>query len=201
MTEEILEETNDAQVPIKETETKAEPEATANGSITDQETAVVEDEVLEEPLTLEELLEATKAEAAKNLDGWQRTQAEFANARKRFEKQRADAYVNATADVIAKLLPALDDFDRALGSVPQHIAEDNWFEGIQLVQRKLSNILEYFNVAPIEAVGQPFDPNIHEALSQEPSDDYETGHVTRELQKGYKLGERVIRASLVYVAE
>lgn len=160
-------------------------------------------ENLEEPkeLSLEEQLEAAQAEAIKNLEGWQRAQAEFANARKRFEKQRQDAYTNATADVISKLLPALDDFDRAMTNVPQAIHEDSWFEGVQLAQRKLNNILEQFKVIPIEAVGQSFDPNLHEALSQEPSDEYESGTVIRELQKGYKVGERVIRPSLVTVAE
>jgi molecular chaperone GrpE len=154
-----------------------------------------------EPLTLEEQLAAAQAEAARNLDGWQRTQAEFANARKRFEKQRTEANNNATADVIAKVLPVIDDFDRALGNVPEAITKDGWFEGIQLVHRKLNTILEHFNVVPIEAVGQTFDPALHEALMQEPSDEYESGTVTRELQKGYKVGERVIRPSLVYVAE
>lgn len=162
------------------------------------ETAVTEPT---EPLTLEEQLAAAQAEAARNLDGWQRTQAEFANARKRFEKQRTEANNNATAAVIAKVLPIIDDFDRALENVPEAIAKDGWFEGVQLVYRKLNTILEHFNVVPIEAVGQTFDPALHEALMQEPSDEYESGTVTRELQKGYKVGERVIRPSLVYVAE
>lgn len=151
--------------------------------------------------SLEEQLEEARAEAAKNLDGWMRAQAEFANARKRFEKQRNEAYVNATADVVTRLLPVLDDFERALESVPADISSHSWFEGIQLVQRKLNGILEAFNVTPIEAVGQSFDPNLHEAFSQEASDEYESGVITRELQKGYCMGERVIRPSLVYVAE
>ena len=163
-----------------------------------EETAVSE---TDEPLSVEEQLAAAQAEAARNLDGWQRTQAEFANARKRFDKQRADANANATANVIAKVVPVIDDFDRALENVPTAVAEDSWFEGIQLVHRKLNTILEHFNVVPIEAVGQAFDPNLHEALMQEPSDDYESGVVTRELQRGYCVGERVIRPSLVYVAE
>jgi molecular chaperone GrpE len=157
----------------------------------------------EEPkeLSLEEQLAAAQAEAAKNLEGWQRAQAEFANARKRFEKQRQDAYTNATADVISNLLPGLDDFDRAMANIPEAIHTDGWFEGVQLVQRKLNNLLEQFKVIPIEAVGEIFDPNLHEALTQEPSDEYESGTVVRELQKGYRVGERVIRPSLVTVAE
>lgn len=164
----------------------------------DGATAVAEEA---EPPTLEELLAAAQAEAARNLDGWQRTQAEFANARKRFDKQSAEAHTNATANVIAKVLPVIDDFDRAMGNVPTDVAENSWFEGILLVHRKLNTILEHFNVVSIEAVGQPFDPNLHEALMQEPSDEFASGIVTRELQKGYRVGERVIRPSLVYVAE
>lgn len=165
---------------------------------------VVEDGVEAEevaPLTLEEQLAEAQAEAARNLDGWQRTQAEFANARKRFDKQWAEAHTNATTNVLAKVIPVIDDFDRALETVPDAIAADSWFEGIQLVYRKLNTILEHFNVEPIEAVGQTFDPNQHEALMQEPSDEYESGIITRELQKGYRVGERIIRPSLVYVAE
>lgn len=164
------------------------------------ETAVPETEE-QQPPTLEEQLAASQAEAAKNLDGWMRTQAEFSNARKRMEKQRAETYQNASADVVTKLLPVLDDFDRALDNVPAEISENSWLEGIYMVQRKLMGILDGLNVQLIEAVGQPFDPIYHEAIMQEPSDVYESGTVSKELQKGYKVGDRVIRPSLVYVAE
>lgn len=153
------------------------------------------------PLTLEEQLAAAQAEAAKNLDGWMRAQAEFANARKRMEKQRAETYLNATTNMVTKLLPVLDDFERALGTVPAAAAENSWLEGIQLVQRKLLTILDELNIKLIDAVGQPFDPNFHEAIMQEPTDEYESGVVSQEVQKGYQLGDRVIRPSLVYVAE
>jgi molecular chaperone GrpE len=155
----------------------------------------------EEPLSLEEQLEAARTEAAQNLDGWMRAQAEFANARKRMDKQRVETFLNATADLVTKLLPVLDDFGRALADVPEGIAEDGWLEGIILVQRKLGNILEGLNVKPIEAVGQPFDPNYHEAIMQEPSEEHGSGTVTKELQQGYQIGDRVIRPALVYVAE
>ncbi|MEM7111392.1 MAG: nucleotide exchange factor GrpE [Chloroflexota bacterium] len=150
--------------------------------------------------TLEEQLEAAQAEAAKNLDSALRAQADLVNARKRFEKQRIQAYSNATADLVGKLIPALDDFERAIENAPTAVTEDGWYSGVELVQRKLNTILENFNVKQIDAVGQPFDPNFHEALSEEDSDEYESGVVTRELLKGYKIGDRVIRASLVYVA-
>jgi len=155
----------------------------------------------EEPLSLEEQLEAAVAEAAKNLDGWMRAQAEFANARKRMEKQRAETYRNATADIVSKLIPVLDDFARALDEVPDALKENSWLEAMSLVQRKLLGILDNFNVTPIQAVGQAFDPNFHEAIMKEASEEFESGVVTREVQQGYQLGDRVLTPALVYVAE
>lgn len=155
----------------------------------------------EVPLTLEEQLAAVQAEAEDYKDRWLRSQAEFANARKRMDKQRIVLRATATVDVMKKILPVLDDFERAMASVPEEIAENSWLEGIQLVQRKLLAIPENFNVTPIDAVGQPFDPNFHEAISQEPSDEYDSGVICRELQKGYTIGDQVIRPSLVSVAE
>ena len=151
-------------------------------------------------MTLEETLAQAEAKAAEYLDGWQRARAEFANARKRLEKERADAYGNATADVLSKLLPIIDDFKRAFDTVPAAIAQDNWFMGIQLVHRKLHTLLESNNLEIIPAVGQPFNPNLHEAISQEASDSYESGMVIRELQTGYRLGSRVIRPAMVIVS-
>lgn len=162
------------------------------------ETAVPEDQ---SPPTIEEQLEQALAEAAANLDGWQRANAELANARKRFDKQQVEIYGRTLAEIVGKLLPALDDFERALDNVPEDIAANGWFDGVTLVNRKLLTLLESLNVKPIEAVGQPFDPNFHEAIMQEPSEEYESGIVSRELQKGYQIGDRVIRPSLVNVAE
>ncbi|MCI0643376.1 MAG: nucleotide exchange factor GrpE [Chloroflexi bacterium] len=149
--------------------------------------------------SLEEKLATAEAKAAEYLEGWQRTLAEFANARKRMERQQAEAYVNAGVDHARKLLPVLDDFERALNSAPQGIKQDPWFEGIVLLRRKLQNVLEELKVEQIQAVGQPFDPNFHEALSLKESDEYESGTVIEELQAGYKLGDRVIRPALVNV--
>lgn len=168
-------------------------EKTENNETAGEETA--------DTLTVTEQLAAAEAKAAEYLDGWQRARAEFANARKRLEKERGEAYLNAGVDIASQLLPSLDDFDRALNSVPATIAQDKWFEGMVLVRRKLQNILENLRVTPIQTVGQPFDPNIHEALSLQPSDEYESGTVIAEAQAGYKLGDRVLRPALVFVAE
>ena len=134
-------------------------------------------------------------------DKYLRLFSEFDNYRKRTQKEKLELFKTASEDVMTALLPVLDDFERALTAVPDDIAGNSWLEGIQLVQRKLLNILEGLNVKPIESVGQPFDPIYHEAIMQELTDEYESGTVSTELQKGYKIWERVIRPSLVYVAE
>lgn len=152
-------------------------------------------------LSLEDELTAAREEAAKNLDGWQRALADLSNARKRFDKQTQQAYTNATVEVVSKLLPIMDDFDRAIESVPANIAQDPWFEGLSGVMRKLNRILESIDAERIPAVDHPFDPNYHEALSMEPSPNHESGTVIRELQGGYRIGERVIRPALVVVAQ
>lgn len=152
-----------------------------------------------EPTIEEQLIEARK-QAAEFLDGWQRARAEFANARKRLERDKTEAYRNATLEFAKKLLPAMDDFERALESVPEHVAEDSWYDGILLIQRKIDNIFDDFKVVRIEAVGQEFDPNFHEALSLVDADGIESGVIVEELQTGYRLGDKVIRPSLVNVA-
>jgi molecular chaperone GrpE len=102
-----------------------------NGAGEEQSNGTAETTAEAVELTLEEQLAAAQEKAAEYLDGWQRARAEFANARKRLEKQRAEAYKNAAVDHAAKLLPILDDFDRALTNVPAEIEADTWFEGIQ----------------------------------------------------------------------
>ena len=195
---ELVEETSE-DLPTEET--LEEQEITEETAETEDEAAEeTAEETAEEP-SLEEQLAQAQAEAADYKDRWMRSQAEFANARKRMEKQRADAYTNAKADIVLKLLPVLDDFERALKNAPEAIREDSWYEGIELVERKLQTVLEGLNVSPVAAVGELFDPNWHEAISQEPSEEHESGIVSRELQKGYKIGDRVIRPSLVVVSE
>ena len=156
-------------------------------------------EGLAEP-SLEKQLAEAEAKAAEYLDGWQRARAEFANARKRLERERVEAYSSAAIDHAQRLLPILDDLGRAIDSAPPEIAEDKWFEGLDLVNRKMRAILESLDVQPIEALGQPFDPHYHEALALKEAEDVESGLVIEELQTGYRLGERVIRPSLVNVS-
>jgi molecular chaperone GrpE len=185
---------------LSEDQLEVEETIETNGGAAGQSNGTAEAEAEAEPLTVEEQLAASQAKAAEYLDGWQRERAEFANARKRLEKRRIEAFKNASVDHAAKLLPILDDFDRALSNVPADIEANSWFEGVQLVRRKFQTIMEGLKVEAIEAVGQPFDPNFHEALSLKDADGVESGIVIEELLVGYRLGDRVIRPSLVNVA-
>src|SRR5215207_4048435 len=131
-------------------------------------------------------------------DSWLRSQAEFQNYRKRIERDSELTYISLKGDILKKVLPVLDDLERALQN---RSAEDAWANGIELVARKFQNILESEGLRRIEAVGVEFDPNFHEAISHEPADGTQSGHVIGVVQNGYMLGERVIRPALVRVAQ
>ena len=144
-------------------------------------------------------LEEARARADEATYNWQRSAADFANYKRRTEEDRSLLTQAGTAVLISKLLAVQDDFDRALANVPAEVHE-GWLEGIQLVERKLRSVLESEGVTPIEALGQPFDPNLHEAVVHEPTDAHPDNTVIEELQRGYRLGDRVLRPSLVKVA-
>ena len=158
----------------------------------------VEDASVE--LTAEDELTQAKAEAVSYKDQYLRSRAEFANAKKRMDKERLDTYTLALVDVMKKVLPALDDFDRAVANAPAPVLGDSWFEGLELVQRKMFAVLEGLNIEKMKVVGELFDPMLHDGVMQEESDEYESGTVTKELQTGYRRGDRVIRPALVAVA-
>jgi molecular chaperone GrpE len=140
-----------------------------------------------------------RAKNEEHLYNWQRSAADFANFKRRTDEERATVGQFSTAILIGKLLAVLDDFDRALENVPPD-AHEGWIEGVKLVERKLRGVLESEGVTPIEALGLPFDPNLHEAVVHEPTADHPDNQVIGELQRGYRLHDRVIRPSLVRVA-
>ncbi len=163
-----------------------------------------EDTTTEAP-SVEELqaeLETARAEAAKNLDGWQRATAELQNFKRRQAEQAARREEELTAKIIAQLFPVLDDLDLAFQNIPDTLTEQeaNWVEGFKLVQRKLLKILDDYNVESIATDGE-FDPNLHEAVTHEASDEHDSNAIIAELRKGYKRGDRVLRPSLVRVAQ
>jgi molecular chaperone GrpE len=148
---------------------------------------------------MQALIEA-QTEAQTNKDGWQRARAEFANYKKRVEREKTDMFQRASLDTLRALLPIIDDFDRAFDNVPDEISDNPWLGGISMIQRKFDNVLEQYNIEVIDPVGDVFDPNYHEAIGTDDSDDVESGHVTVTLQKGYKAGEQILRPALVRVA-
>jgi molecular chaperone GrpE len=148
---------------------------------------------------LQLLIEAQK-EAQANEDGWQRARAEFSNYKKRIERERAELFQRAALDTLQALLPIIDDFDRAFESVPEALEDDAWIGGVAMIQRKFAGVLEQYEVEAIDPTGEPFDPNLHQAIGAEASDEVESGHVIATLQKSYRAGDAVLRLALVKVA-
>ena len=153
-------------------------------------------EVSKEIDVLKKQLDEALSQSAEYKDGWQRAVADFTNYKRRVETERVQMYQMAVGDVVKRYLPILDDIERALRDKPG----DPWADGIELVYRKLQSTLEASGLKRMEAEGQMFDPNFHEAISQEPSDSHECGQIIEVVQQGYMLGERVIRPAMVRVA-
>lgn len=160
------------------------------------------EEAEEKPLSLEEQLELAQQEAGKNLENWQRAVAELANYKRRQEEQRKLQRDRIKSEVLQGVISALDDLDLAFQNLPEELDGQlvGWVEGFRLVQRKLYKILDEQNVMTINTEGK-FDPNFHEAVSYEDSDEHEEGDIIAEMRKGYQIGNRVIRPALVRVAK
>ena len=134
------------------------------------------------------------------LDLAQRTQADFVNYRRRVEQERADYIRSARADAIQRILPTLDDLERAVQSVPPDLTRSDWVQGILLIEKKLRAALESEGVRPIEATGKVFDPYEQEAVAHEPSTEVATGLVTRIWRPGYTVNGKIIRPAQVVVS-
>lgn len=154
-----------------------------------------------EPDRLQRELDEARAQAAEYLDGWQRAQAEFANFRKRKEAEWCQMTSRANGALLLKLLPVVDDFERAAATVPDDLKQVNWIEGVLLVKHKLNGIFESEGVEAFECEGKDFDPRYHDAVAYEEVEGYDEGQVFQELQRGYVFGERVLRPALVRVAK
>jgi len=142
-----------------------------------------------------------KEQAQTSLDGWQRERADFINYRNRVEREQSQKKQDLAVEVIKKYLAVSDDINRALKSRPTEGEAAHWAEGIELIRRKLANILDCEGLTPIDAEGKQFDPNLHEAISHEDGDGHESGEIIEVVQQGYMLGDRVIRPALVRVAK
>jgi molecular chaperone GrpE len=146
-------------------------------------------------------LSLLQAQASEYLDGWQRSRAEFANYKRRVDKEAEDARSRITAELVAHFLPVLDDLERALKDRPLEGDGARWAEGIELIYRKLGALLDAEGIEPIPAHGERFDPMVHEALTLEDSQEHDEGMVIEVIQQGYRLGDRVLRPALVRVAK
>ena len=150
-------------------------------------------------LSLEEQLQAALAERDANYDRLLRAQAEFENYRKRVQKESQEASRYQAMSMVRELLPALDNLGRAIAAADATDKEE-LVKGVQMVASQLDAILAGHAVEPIEAVGQPFDPNLHEAIQQLPNAEHPPMTVLDEVEKGYRLHDRVVRPSKVIVS-
>jgi molecular chaperone GrpE len=136
---------------------------------------------------LEEALAAVRAEAAEYLDGWRRTQAEFANYKKRLAKERSLLIQTANADLLQRLLPVANDFERAIEGLPDDLREIHWIQGILLIKKEIDAVLEFEGVLPIN--------------SYEDAEGFDEGKIIGEVRRGYMLGDRILMTSQVRVAK
>ena len=134
-------------------------------------------------------------------DRVKRQLAEFENFRNRTEKEKSAMFETGAKSVIEKILPVIDNFERGLATVPEEQKEDPFVDGMNRIYKQLVTELENIGVKPIEAVGCEFDPNLHNAVMQVESEEYESGVVAQELQKGYTYRDTVVRHSMVAVVQ
>ncbi|MDP9440232.1 MAG: nucleotide exchange factor GrpE [Actinomycetota bacterium] len=199
------EERRDPNLP-NEAEVEGEPLEEVQGSPSDpdiiDETGAVDDTdevsgavVVEEPSVPLAEFEAVSRERDQYLDSLRRLKAEFDNSRKRQERERARILESASEKLVQELLPVLDNLDRALQS------EGDIRGGVQATREQLAEVLANEGLLPVASDGQPFDPNVHEAVMGQPSEDHEEGTVLQTFQRGYLLNGRAIRPAKVVVAK
>lgn len=145
--------------------------------------------------------DAYREQIEKLEDKVKRQLAEFENFRNRTEREKTAMFETGAKSVIEKMLPVVDNFERGLATVPEENKEDPFVDGMNRVYKQLLAELENIGVKPIEAVGKEFDPNLHNAVMQVASEEYESGVIVQELQKGYTYRDGVVRHSMVAVAE
>lgn len=149
---------------------------------------------------VEQQLTAEQQRAEEFLDLLRRTQADFVNYRRRMSQEQAEGRIAAQSALLSQLLPALDDFGRALRAAPPELASHPWVQGLFLVARRLTTLLDQLGVRQIGTPGEPFDPRWHEAIATEARTDVPEGTILHIAQPGYAQGERVIRPAQVSVA-
>ncbi len=197
--------TNGSQTTDDLPETADENETSADGPPDASEDAAgAPDERIDE---LEAQVESLKDERDELNERLLRKAAEFDNFRRRMKREKERRYTNGKLDVIEPLLEVVDDFERSMEATKDledaqdaESAYESLKGGVEMVFRKFRDTLETLGVEPIEAEGEPFDENLHEAMMRQPTDDAEPGTVLHEIRKGYRMGDRVVRHSRVVVA-
>ena len=144
-------------------------------------------------------IEQLEADAKEASNRYLRLAADFDNYKKRVRQEQSDTVQRANAELIERLLPVVDNFHRVIESAPEEV-DEAWLKGIKLTLQQLDELLVAQGVSPIEAVGQPFDPMLHEAIGHEESDELPEDTVVSEVRRGYRLHDRVVRPALVRVA-
>mgnify|MGYP001121169053 CR=1 FL=1 len=170
----------------------------AKEKLSNDEVVEAEVEPAEDIETLKQALAEEKEKTEKYLTNWQRSQADFSNYKRRIEQERGEIVEFANSTLILNLLPILDDLERAFTSLPEQFTKLSWIDGIKLSYNKLKATLEVQGLSEIKAKGEKFDPHLHEAVMRQEG---EEGMVIEEIQKGYKLKDKVIRPSMVIVGE
>ena len=207
--EETVNETADtAENAVEQDETVQEPEAEAKTETAAEDETKEESDALDEadtPKEKKKLFSKKKDKKDEKIeeltDQLRRQMAEFDNYRKRTDKEKASMYIIGAKEIVEKLLPVVDSFERGLATATQEQLEDPFVDGMNRIYKQLMTELENIGVKPIEAVGQEFDPNLHNAVMQVESDEYESGVVAQELQKGYTYHDMVVRHSMVGVVQ
>lgn len=196
-TENSDETSEQAEEAIEETEEAEEAETRAG----EDAKSWAEKRAAKKQSKLDKKADAYREQIEQLEDRVKRQLAEFENFRNRTEKEKTAMFETGARSVIEKMLPVVDNFERGLATVPEEKKEDPFVDGMNRVYKQLLTELENIGVKPIEAVGQEFDPNLHNAVMQVASEEYESGTVAQELQKGYTYRDSVVRHSMVAVAE
>lgn len=176
---------------------KEQPEDIQNQT---EETPAAENAAAEGSSNVEEQLETALAERDETQNRFLRSQAELDNTRKRHQRELAELRQYAAAPFVQDMLPALDNLKRAVEAAENADNVSDLKQGVEMVARQILDVFAKHNVKAIEAVGQPFDPNLHEALQQMPSEEYPPMTVIQELEQGFILNDRVVRPTKVIVS-
>ena len=201
--EKKVNEAEEKEVEAKAEETKeAAPEKTSETIEATEENAEAKAEETSEEESAEEESagnEKLKAKIDELNDKCLRQMAEFENFRKRTDKEKEAMFETGAKSVIEKILPVIDNFERGFDALTDEDKDSKFAEGMKMIYKQLMDELDKIQVKPIEAVGKEFDPNLHNAVMQTESDEYESGIVAQELQKGYTYRDQVVRHSMVAV--